>query len=203
MQPLRALTMVVLAGCGRIGFDARSDARDAAATVDTPSLPLCASDDFSDGIADGWSDDMGRWAMISGPFGPAYATAFDGTTFISRMPQLMLDEIDYEMDVDITQRGYGDLFLQLVNLDGNVYPVSLYPAGSDDPTDNIIRLMGTATTIAEAPTILPSAAGTWARVRFVYRAATIDVLVDGVPHLHVVDTTLSTKFNLDIGFNFG
>ncbi len=52
----RALTVVVLAGCGRIGFDAdaSSDARSdgSAGVADTPSLPICLTDDVSDGVGD-------------------------------------------------------------------------------------------------------------------------------------------------------
>ena len=199
----RALALVVVAGCGRIGFDPRADAG-TADSIDAPTLPLCFSDDFGDGVGDGWNDDGGRWAIATGRDGPAWTDMFlTQSTFTQRIVNPLNDVVDLELDVDITSRTTGDLFVQLANQAGNTYQVYLFPVGSDATFDSIAITGAPPTHLVTTPLVLPATPGTWSHIRVVYNAGRFDVFVDGAPHLQVVDTTYSPPFDYAIGFTFG
>ncbi len=200
MRAPLAVALYVLAGCGRISFDLIEPVADAA--PDAPVLPVCLNDDFTASAA--WTTDGGRWAIASGPSGASWRSSYAlGSTFTSPIPVPSGADLDLELEAEVTDRVAGDLFVQLINGTGQTYQVSLFPIGSDNPTDSIVTATGMRVSFATAGNALPAEVGTWSRIRIVYRAGTFDVFVDGALHLHGVDSTFPPPFGFAVGFTYG
>jgi hypothetical protein len=199
---LLALYVVAAAACGRLSFDKAADAGDAVATPDVPVLPVCLDDDFSGAAS--WTTDGGRWALGTGPFGTAWRNSYTtGASFTVPVPVRHWNELDLELQADVTARNVGDMFVQLINPTGQTYQINLFPIDSDDPIDSIERATEPRVTVAMTGNALPASAGTWSRVRVVYRAGTFDVFVDDVLHMHGTDTVYPPPFGPAVGFTFG
>jgi hypothetical protein len=187
--------IALLAGCGRIAFDPLRGTENGdgggtdVTSPDASALPLCFADNFDDFDVSDWNL-SGEWTVQPGgpDLSPMLQVSVDSPVGATHPMLLGVTTAIVEYDLRMDAPADGDAFVHFMApgwtdpSNDSKYRVALYPVGSDNPTDNIRRVVSpTNTTLAMMPTVL--AAQAWQHVVIAFELDhSISIRIEGAQH---------------------